>query len=264
MIIDGSSRFVLKHILLLLAIFSVSLVMTSCASKQREYLSATESFHRAMSKFERGKYLDASEDLTVITLNFSGSSIIDSAQYFLGECHYRMKEYIVAASEFERLVNQYPSSPLVDDAKYKIGMCYYKLSPHYGLDQEYSQKCIDEFQEFTEYFPDSELIPEVLERMFEIRSKLARKVYKSGELYYKMKDYESAIIYFDSLLEDYYDTEYAAKALLKKGECLLKLKREEEAMDIFARLQEKYPDSPSAQKARAIINPVKNKEIFPW
>ena len=233
-------------------------LLTACASHKRgAILSPEAAFHKAMEKFDRGKYLDAMEELTVIILNYSGSSIIDSAQYYLGESHYRMKEYIIAASEFQRLVDQYPSSPIVDNAKYKIGMCYYKLSPSYGLDQEYTAKCIEEFQEFTEYFPASELVPEVMEKMFQARSKIAMKTYKSGELYFKMKDYDSAIIYFDIVLENYYDTIYAPRSLLLTGESYLRMKKIEDAQIALEKLLDKYPDSPEAQEAKTHLNPEK-------
>jgi len=245
--------------------FIIFISLISCSSRNRkEYLSAEDSFRRAMEKYKKGKYLDASEAFTVITLNFSGNAIVDSAQFYLGECNYRMKQYIVAASEYERLINHYPYSGLVEKSKYQMGMCYFKLSPHYGLDQEYSQKCLDEFQEFTEYYPESTLIPEVLDKILEMRGKIAKKTYKSGELYYKMHDYKSANIYFDKVLESYYDTEYAPKALLKKMESFLKMKQTEQAEMVFQRLKEKYPNSPAAKKADLLKHPVKRHVFLFW
>lgn len=240
-----------------LALFLAAvMVISSCSSKNaKEMLTAEESFSRAMKKFDKGKYLDASEDLTVITLNYPGSGIVDSAQYILGECHYKMKEYIIAASEYQRLADQYPSSSLVDDAKYKIGMCYFKLSPKSGLDQENSIKCIDEFQEFTEYYPDSPLKEEVLLKIRDIRSRMAKKVYDNGMVYYKMHDFEPAIIYFNQVLDNYYDTDFAPEALLKKGESYYRMKKTEEAFAVFNKLLEKYPESSSAKKTDKYFHP---------
>lgn len=249
-----SAKMKISRLISLTIIMVLSFLVLSCGNRNRsDFLPAEESFRNAMVQFEKGKYLDASESLTIITLNYSGSSIIDSAQYYLGECHYLMKEYIIAASEYERLMNQFPSSDLVDDAKYKIGLCYFNLSPHYGLEQDYSQRCIDEFQEFTEYYRDSELIPEVLAKISEVRTKIAKKTYKSGELYFKMHDYESAIIYFDLVLENYYDTGFAAEALFKKGASFLKMKNRSEAETAFNLLEEKYPDSTSIPKIARLL-----------
>ena len=246
-----------------LTLFTLLLTISCSSHKRRGTLSPEEDFHRAMEKFDRGKYLDAMEALTIITLNYSGSSIIDSAQYYLGESHYRMKEYIIAASEFQRLVNQYPSSPLVDEAKYKVGMSYLKLSPGYGLDQEFTYKCIDEFQEFTEYFPQSDLVPEVMESIYKARSKIAKKIFKSGELYFKMRDYESALTYLKSVLDYYYDTDYAPASLLLISESYFKMKQPEQGERALLKLLEKYPDSPEAEKASALIHPQQVDGEFP-
>jgi len=255
----------IHHYLTILFTLALAFSLISCSSKNRnQYLSAEDSFRKAMQKFDKGKYLDASEAFTVITLNFSGSAVVDSAQFYLGECNYRMKQYIVAASEYERLIEHYPYSGLVESAKYQIGMCYFKLSPHYGLDQEYSQKCLDEFQEFTEYYTESPLLPDVMNKILEIRNKMAKKAYASGELYFKMHDYESANIYFDTVLESYYDTEYAPKALLKKGESFLRMKQDDKAAVVFAKLQEKYPGSPAAKKAVLLQHPVKKHGFLFW
>lgn len=232
--------------LLFCAAFTVS-----CGKRSRSAgPSAEESFRRAMDKFERGKYLDASDELTLITLNYSGSSIIDSAQYFLGEAHFRMKEYYIAASEYQRLIDQFPSSPLVDDAKYKVGLSYYKLSPNYQLDQENTVKAIKEFQEFTEFFPESELVPSVLKTIMEARVKLAKKTYRNGVLYFKMRDFESAIVYFDDVLNNYYDTIYAPQAMFDKGKSYARMKKYDDAENTYRKLLEKYPNSPAAGQAR--------------
>ena len=243
----------LLHVMLTIL---MTVTIFSCGKHgKKDLLTADESFHRAMEKFNRGKYLDASDELTLITLNYSGSSIIDSAQYYLGEAHFLMKEYIIAASEYQRLVNQFPSSSLVDDAKYKTGLCYYRLSPKYSLDQEYTHKCVDEFQEFTEFFPESELTPEVLDKIHLARTKLARKTYQGGRLYYKMHDYNAAIIYFNDVLDNYYDTIYAPKAMLGKGESYLSMKMNKEAEEVFRKLIEKHPQTPEAEHAKLKMNP---------
>ncbi|MBC8205126.1 MAG: outer membrane protein assembly factor BamD [FCB group bacterium] len=224
--------------------------MISCGSKvSKEDLTAEEAFHRALKEFDRGKYLNAVDQLTLVTFNYSGSAIIDSAQYYLAESHFKMKEYLLAAAEYERLSNHFPYSPLVDDARYKIGMCYYELSPKYPLDQEYTYQAIEQFQRFTEDYPDSPLLPEVLDKIHKSRAKLARKTFKSGELYFKMKDYPSVVIYMDEVLDFYYDTEFAPRALLFKGDSYQRMKRFSEAEEVYRKLIEKYPKSREAETA---------------
>jgi outer membrane protein assembly factor BamD len=204
--------------------------------------SASESLHRAIALYDDEDYLKAEEEFSAITLNFPGSIVVDSAEYYLGETHFQLREYILAAASYQRVVEQYPRSPLVPVSQYKIGLCYYNLSPIHALDQEYTKKAIEEFQKFLEDYPGHEYHEEGGRFLFDCREKLAKKEYTSGVLYFKLSEFTSAIIYFDGILDNYYDTKYAPLALYYKGEALKKDDRFEEADEVFRMFLSKYPD----------------------
>ena len=68
------------------------------------------------------------------------------------------------------------------------------------------------------------IVDEDVEEMIqELRSKLAKKVYESANLYVKLQEYESAIIYLNSLLDIYYDTSWADEGRLLYVQLYLKL-----------------------------------------
>ncbi|MDZ7338578.1 MAG: outer membrane protein assembly factor BamD [candidate division KSB1 bacterium] len=227
------------------------LLASSCAKQKiRPNLTAEERLALAKQMFAKEDYLDAKQQLLVLTLSFQGSAVADEAQFYLAECHYRLKEYVLAISEYERLLKSYPNSPYVDDAEYKIGMSYFKLSPSSGLDQENAHKAIEHFQRFLEDYPDSPLKKEVEANLQACRNKLAKKDYDNGVLYRKMGYFDSALIYFDSVLANYYDTPYGDKALFWKGECLLKLNRRKEAQEAFASYAQRYPRGSQIDRVR--------------
>ena len=85
--------------------------------------------------------------------------------------------------------------------------------------------------------------------MTECREKLSKKEFKTGELYTKMGYFKAAIISFDAVLEDYYDTSFADDALFLKGVSHLKLGEPEAADLAFRTLTVKYPESPLRRKA---------------
>ncbi len=224
--------------------------MISCSShKIKPDVSAEERMALAIKMFEKKHYLDAKTQFRIITLSNSGSSIADKAQFYLAECHFYLKEYILSASEYERLIKVYPNSEYVDDAKYKLGFSYYNLSPKYSLDQEYTQKAIQEFQEFLEDYHSSPLAAQVSEKLYQTREKLARKVYSAAEQYRKMGFYEAASVYFQKVLENYYDSSFGPKAQYWLGECYKKLQKNSEAMEAFATFLIKYPKHELAAKA---------------
>jgi tol-pal system protein YbgF len=58
---------------------------------------------------------------------YSGSSLADNAQYWLGEAYYVNKSYPEAQAAFQRVVDKYPQSRKRPDALLKIGYCQYEL-----------------------------------------------------------------------------------------------------------------------------------------
>ncbi len=222
--------------------------------------SASESLRRAIALYDNEDYLKAEEEFSAITLNFPGSIVVDSAEFYLGETHFQLSEYILAASSYQRVVDQYPRSHLVPISQYKIGLCYYNLSPIHALDQEYTKKAIEEFQKFLEDYPGHEYSEEAGLYLFICREKLAKKEYTSGILYLKLTEYPSAIIYFDGILDNYYDTKYAPLALYYKGEALKKDDRLTEATDIFRLFLSKYPDHSYRLRVEDRLNELENTE----
>lgn len=227
-----------------LAIIILLVLFAGCSSYNvKPGITAEERFALAKTMFKNRDYQDAMMQFKILTLNNPGARFTDEAQYYLAECHFNQKEYILASDEYNRLMRLYPRSQWVDDCQFKVGMCDFKLSPKPTLDQKYTLQAVASFQTFLEDFPNSDLVPEA-ERLLKIcRTKLAEKDYKSAELYRKLKEYYAALVYFDSVLESYYDTKFAHPALYWKSECLYELDRKDEAADSFEELISKYPKS---------------------
>ena len=302
-----------RRIFIVVAIISFGFILNGCGRVHiDEDWSALQLWEISRDAFEREKYLDASELLTTFTLNHSGSTLIDSAQFLLAECHFMLKEYIIAEAEYARLVQNFPKSPLVDDAWLKIVLCFFYLSPRYDLDQQNTSRTVNAINDFLDEYPNTDLsvrlavkptawqtvrqiftfgiwsppnehpldvslyrtrvvIPhrsinfgqwllrlftfgiyqpdntefkvpnsQVLEgdlivqrALLESRSRLARKTFKSGELYYRMKKYPSAVIYFDTVIEQFNETKWAPDALKMKGESHFSMHKYEEAIRAY-------------------------------
>lgn len=234
-------------------------ISTGCNSYDvKPNLTPVERFELAKLMFNNRDFFDAKTQFKIVTLNNPGIYFVDEAQFYLAESHFNLKEYIIAADEYGRLIRLYPKSEWVDDAQFKIALCDFKLSPKPSLDQKYTLQAVEHFQRFLEDFPNSDLVPEA-ERMLKIcRGKLAEKEYKAGELYRKLDDYYAALVYFDSVLEKYFDTKFAHPALFWKGECLYKLERRNEAHEAFRELIEKYPNSKYKSKALSRIKEIES------
>jgi outer membrane protein assembly factor BamD len=82
----------------------------------------------------------------------------------------------------------------------------YRLSPSYRLDQTFSQKAIEEFQLFVNTYPTSDRVEECNRLIDVLRAKLQKKAYAEGELYFNLRNYESAVRSFENLLRDFPET----------------------------------------------------------
>ena len=65
---------------------------------------------------------------------------------------------------------------------------------------------------FIEDFPKSGLVTDAESAILDLRLKLARKDYEVGRMYLKLEEYDSALVYFKSVLNHYYDTAIADDA----------------------------------------------------
>ena len=204
---------------------------------------AKEYFDYARELYDGEDYYDAANEFTIIILRFAGSSIADSAQYYLGLSHYYLEEYIISAAEFSKLITNMPQSSLVPDAQFMLGMSYYEMSPRAALDQEYTRKALRAFQMYVEDFPSHNKREEVDIKLLELREKLAQKEFLNADLYRKMYRLRSSLIYYDIVLERYYDTTWADDALLGKALVYMELEEWENARESLLIFKDKYPDS---------------------
>ncbi len=219
---------------------------SSCGSSPGSNLNTDDperAYFSAKSKYDKQDYIDAIDDFNLIKLKFSGSSIIDKSVFYLGMSYYKREEYILAEYEFESLVKNYPASSLVEDARYYLAMCYYNLSPEYYLDQTYTRYAVTEFQNFIEQYPKGKYAAEAERKISELNNKLALKALKSAELYYNLGNYKSALVYYDSVLDEYFDTNYADDALYGKIQTLIQKKKYEDATNEIERFENKFPTS---------------------
>jgi len=247
---------------ILVFFFMVSFVMVGCRKESVNLREMTpeQQFEYAKRLFDKKDYYKARMQLTIIVLNNPGHQIIENAQYYLAESHYFQKEYLLAVEEYEKLIRSLPRSEFIDDSRFRVAMCYFKLSPKYSLDQEYTLKAISFFQQFLEDYPDSEFRAEADIHHKECVLKLAKKEYKSGELYRKMGALRAAVISFDAVLEKHHDTEFADDALYWKGECHRKMREWDEAKAAFKDLVQRFVQSPYVGKAEGRLKMVERDE----
>ena len=220
------------------------MILFGCGGpKPESSWTSAEYFKYALDMYEDEDYFEAVNEFTVITLRYPGSVYSDSAQFYLGMCHFKMDEYIISAAEFNKLIEEMSRSPLVPEAQYMLAESYFELSPRAELDQEYTMQAIKQYQLFLEDFPTNEKKEEVEKKLLSLREKLARKEWRNAEIYRKMNKYRASLIYYDIVLNNFYDTDVADEAQFGKALVFIELQEWQNARNNFMLFKEKYPDN---------------------
>jgi len=228
--------------------FILVVILVSCAGRKPEAFSeSNQYYYQGKRAFENNKWIKAIDNLKLFLLNNPGSQVADSAQFLLAESYFNNEEYLMAISEYRQLTNKYSYSPLVEKGRYKIAKSYVELSPNYHLDQKNTRRAIRFCQSFISNYPNSEYVDEIEKDIQRMRNKLAHKIYTNGVLYRKMQRWESAEIYFNELLAQYYDTEWTLDAKLEKAYCLIRMRKFNDYKQVIASLEDNYPNHKEVQ-----------------
>lgn len=207
------------------------LLLVSCASKKEELKSddIAESFKLGTSYLEKENYLKAEELFTFIIYNDPGGPFADDAQFYLAESFYAREEYLTAISEYDRIIRRMKKSEYLERAYWRKAEAFCELSPDYRLERDMTDKALKYLHEFLEIFPSSGHVEDARTRIGEMRSKLAKKMLSTAQLYDTLHEYESASYYYDSLLDEFADTPERLPALIGKTYGLVQLERWDEA-----------------------------------
>ncbi|MBI4353930.1 MAG: outer membrane protein assembly factor BamD, partial [Candidatus Omnitrophica bacterium] len=134
------------------------------------------------------------------------------AQYKLGIANLALGEYEQAVSAFEQLIDRYPNSPLVDDARFQIAQASLKGTFKPGYDQHPTDQAIEQLEAFVEEHPESDLTPEAVERRKALLEQRAAHEFQVAEFYERQGQIDSAVIYYDAIVDRYAQTPWASKA----------------------------------------------------
>jgi tol-pal system protein YbgF len=137
----------LKRIWILAAI-SVILSAAPCLAAPGQMQDTSRRLYdRVMEEFKHRDYEAALAGFRLFIELHSQSALAANAQYWIGECQYRMGRYKEALNSFYNVVSYYPLSPKLAASTLKIGQTYTKLGDH--------EKARMMFDRVVDQYPDS-------------------------------------------------------------------------------------------------------------
>jgi tol-pal system protein YbgF len=102
------------------------------------------SYQAAFELLKASKYAAAIDAFQRFVANYPDSSLIDNANYWLGEAFYVNKAFPDALRAFRGVIEKYPTSRKYPDALLKTGFCYYELK-QWSAAKERLQKVTAQF-----------------------------------------------------------------------------------------------------------------------
>jgi tol-pal system protein YbgF len=106
-------------------------------------IEPSEAYRQAKSDYDKGNFDLALAGFQNYIAQFPDASQVDNAQYWVGECHYALKDYHKAIDAFARVIKNYPKSGKVAGSKLKIGLAYLN-EKNTAKAREYFHKVIKE------------------------------------------------------------------------------------------------------------------------
>ena len=234
------------------AIFALIFISGCSFELDKSAMTPEERFKYAMSLYNDESYLDAITEFESILIQYPGSTIAADAQYYLAMSRFKREEFLMGAYEFSKLINTMKASNYIKDAQFMLADCYYELSPDYSLDEKYSEKGIEEFQVFINFFPTDPKVEEAERKIAELNNKLAEKLYSNAVTYENMGMKGAAIEYYGFVVEKYHDSKYSSEAAYNKILLLVDRKRYKEAAKECDLFLSRYKGNPNTSKVEGI------------
>ncbi|MEN6445286.1 MAG: outer membrane protein assembly factor BamD [Candidatus Cloacimonas sp.] len=218
----------------------------SCSSNKTQ-LSTEAKLKNADELYAKGKYSRAATIYEEISFERKSASTA-YATMKVADCYFKMNKFADARARYEQFISSFPDHENVSDAYFRKGECLFEESLPPQYDQTETVNCIEAFRTFIDRYPSDSRYGKALEYIQKCQYKLLEKDYLTGYLYYKMKDYSSALMYFDDITALGNYNEIDRQALYYSAKLHLHQKNLEKAKESYTKLQTRYPDSKEAKR----------------
>jgi outer membrane assembly lipoprotein YfiO len=173
-------------------------------------------WRQAENTVRHGKWGDAAKLLDRLLLEFQpGDPRIARTHFYLGEALYAQGRHLEAAREFRKASDETPNDSIAPEALLRLGDVYSDLWRRPELDPTYGQTALATYQELLNRYPGSAAAKRAQLRINELNERFAYKAYKAAMFYFRLKAYDSAILYLKDLVANYPKAAVAPDALIK-------------------------------------------------
>ncbi len=201
------------------------------------------SFERGMLFVEQEKFPEAIGSLEAFVRHSPTDTLAAEAQYQKAITYIKMEEYPLAVVELQILVKDYPTSGRVEDAMFEQGMAYYKQIGGVERDITGAYEARLQFLKFSQTYPQSKHMDDVIATMRDISDLLVLKRLKQVHVFRQLKRYEAVVMTLGLVLEEEANSRLLDRVLWERGEGALRIGEYDTAAEMYERLIQNYPES---------------------
>jgi len=228
------------------AVAGCLLALGACGTKFKaeNYPTPVALFDAAKAAYQKGDCTGAERGFTRVVFELPARDPrVAEARYLTGECQFQDKRYLEASREFRRAADDFPTHEVAPMALMRAGDAFGKLWKRPELDPTYGEQALAVYSEVLTRYPDAAAAALTRERVTALGDRFATKDLKNGDFYFRINAFDSAIIYYRSVITSWPQSQYAPTALMKLVETYRRIGYAEEANETCAHLHRFYAEA---------------------
>lgn len=249
----------------LAALAVMAMLAVACAPKRGNIpTGVTEPdkylFEQGKSAMDERKWITAREYYQQLVDGYPQSPLRADAKLGLGDAYLNdgsTEGKLRAEREFQEFLSYFPTHARADYAQYKLAMSHFDQMPKAERDQTETRAALDQFEAFRQRYPNSALMPEVLEKERIARDRLSESIYKVGYFYHRSRWYPGAISRFRQVLQEDPTFTNRDAVYFYLADALVTVRLEAEALPLLDKLEAEFIESEFLVKAAALKEQVK-------
>ncbi|HVF96014.1 MAG TPA: outer membrane protein assembly factor BamD [Flavisolibacter sp.] len=251
--------------------FSIAvLLLMGCQSMNKILKNPDPQYKLRMAEqfYAKKKYVQAQQIYEDIMPFFRGQPEFEDIFYKYAYTAYNQKDYMNAENLFKNYLEVYPNGARSEEIDYMRSYTFFKQSPKAELDQTATLKAIGMFQTFINTHPGSGRNKDATEIIDKLRQKLEVKDRKAAQLYYDIGQFRAAAVAFNTMLNQYADTDnadqyklMAIKSYFRFAELSIeekKAERFEKVLEEANDFMDRFPASPLSKEVQQFVTQSQN------
>ncbi|QPJ60425.1 MAG: outer membrane protein assembly factor BamD [Candidatus Nitronauta litoralis] len=224
---------------------------SGCTSTERKFIPPQKLLKKAKNEIRHNNFEDAQNSLTQLMEDSPDSKERIISQLLLAEVHYRQEQWQEAKFNLNRFVELYPAHKLAPRAQYLKAMAEFRQIDISLRDQSFTHAAKSEFEKLVQIYPKSPYSKKGQKRIQECIDNLAQNELEVGRFYFRTNAYQSAILRFKTILEEFPEQRFLDEVIFLLGESYYEEESYQEAKTYYKKLLKEHPRSEFRQDARA-------------